>query len=1087
MASLRDLAIRILISGEDQTGPAVRSVTAGTEQMRKGFQNLEAAAKRILGITLFVGLAKEAIELSDTYKGLQGRLKQVTDSSEELEQVNKRLLTISQTAQVPLADTVTLYSRAALALNKMADGQEMAAKLTEVVALSFKAQNSSTSEMTSTVLQLTQSLATGNVTWEDFGNVAQSNLLLANIAAKNLGYDGIASLKMAISKAQVSGAQLAKALADGFDEVKAKADAMGLTVKGAWTQMNNALLVFIGQSKEANSVSAKLAGAIHLIADNFSTVVSIAITLAEVYAARLVVGMIASTKAFFDNAAAAKVAAIAQQEARAAAVALLQTKAQEAAVNVQLKQQLLLEAAQRRALATEATAEAAAIAKLTAAHKAYEVAVTRAGAANTRLAATQETVAVSSGLLSKALEVLGAALNRLFLAWIVIDTLSKFEWWDVMTAKIAYMTEKVMLFVDFMSRPFSFASFKEYQADLDATSLRYDEIIADIGKVDAADTDSAVKIKAAEDEKAKAVEAAGLKQQQSFASVQAAVKALTATIDAETKSQSAAIQQGLTDRIAAINAADSSDTEKESLRVAAKLAAIQQTLTLDQNAATQKLALIDQEYAAELANAQANAERLAAVETSKREAKLSVYRGIAEFYAGEIAKLSTLYGEETAAFAQSREDLQALARTHDQALRAIEQEGKTEHEKLAQDQSDFDAAMNEIRKERKKGEGADQQKINELTVEAKSLSADLTKTNVEGGLSQYKAKENLNKLYDVEKQALIENGVEHGKNALAVKSALDTATAALTNVNTQINTMTEALNKDYLLKIGVDQASVSAAQATIAELTKPETKVITIVTQAAQSGGGLAGYASGGPARRSGVLPGFGGGDKIHALLEAGEFIVRKEAVRALGVPVLNLVNAGQVPIKRAGGGLVNEDALLKKMAERKGEDDAFMIGSMLNNVTLYGFINNGSGDKTTTTQNMLRQLHNWGRDDLGQYIEAGMTDDAIKSAASFSATRDIILEKIKASGAAAMTPVAALAKAQALPSVDLQKFINKAAGSAASQAPSAQLLQTAKKTVNVNFQAPGAEAVSGQFNETDMQKLLNALQSAGLRTSLGA
>ena len=80
--------------------------------------------------------------------------------------------------------------------------------------------------------------------------------------------------------------------------------------------------------------------------------------------------------------------------------------------------------------------------------------------------------------------------------------------------------------------------------------------------------------------------------------------------------------------------------------------------------------------------------------------------------------------------------------------------------------------------------------------------------------------------------------------------------------------------------------------------------------------GGLIGsqlprYANGGlesgegHSRKTGSLGGYGGGDKVKALLEAGEFIVRKEAVRALGIARLHAINSGVIP-KFQHGGMVN-------------------------------------------------------------------------------------------------------------------------------------------------------------------------------------
>jgi tape measure domain-containing protein len=50
--------------------------------------------------------------------------------------------------------------------------------------------------------------------------------------------------------------------------------------------------------------------------------------------------------------------------------------------------------------------------------------------------------------------------------------------------------------------------------------------------------------------------------------------------------------------------------------------------------------------------------------------------------------------------------------------------------------------------------------------------------------------------------------------------------------------------------------------------------------------GGMVGYA------RGGKLPGYGGGDRVRALLEAGEFVIRKEAVRKYGLGLFHALNS---------------------------------------------------------------------------------------------------------------------------------------------------------------------------------------------------
>lgn len=62
--------------------------------------------------------------------------------------------------------------------------------------------------------------------------------------------------------------------------------------------------------------------------------------------------------------------------------------------------------------------------------------------------------------------------------------------------------------------------------------------------------------------------------------------------------------------------------------------------------------------------------------------------------------------------------------------------------------------------------------------------------------------------------------------------------------------------------------------------------------------------ATGGPVgyRTGGQLPGFGGGDRIPALLEAGEFIIRKEAVSRFGSGIFHALNSLQMPGFAMGG-----------------------------------------------------------------------------------------------------------------------------------------------------------------------------------------
>jgi tape measure domain-containing protein len=92
----------------------------------------------------------------------------------------------------------------------------------------------------------------------------------------------------------------------------------------------------------------------------------------------------------------------------------------------------------------------------------------------------------------------------------------------------------------------------------------------------------------------------------------------------------------------------------------------------------------------------------------------------------------------------------------------------------------------------------------------------------------------------------------------------------------------------------VDEALNNAA--------RPREAVITVREVQARANGGLIQRFAGG-----GKLPGYGGGDRISALLEAGEFVIRKEAVSKFGAGIFHALNNLRLPElpKFAAGGMV--------------------------------------------------------------------------------------------------------------------------------------------------------------------------------------
>jgi len=207
-----------------------------------------------------------------------------------------------------------------------------------------------------------------------------------------------------------------------------------------------------------------------------------------------------------------------------------------------------------------------------------------------------------------------------------------------------------------------------------------------------------------------------------------------------------------------------------------------------------------------------------------------------------------------------------------------------------------------------------------LAQDAESLYADLA-TEVTG---TEKGKEVVIQSLEETKEIAI-NGVTevgkfveqlYGKQRDAAAKARDEWTATADGINQQLNEIARQREANIVIQL----RNLEAAQSAINKLTRDETKHITVVTHhvEAKRFGGIAGTIM---ARTGRILAGYGGGDKIRALLEAGEGVVRKEAIRKYGEAFFHAYNNMKLDlsglVKARLGGVVSNISIPKTTGPR--------------------------------------------------------------------------------------------------------------------------------------------------------------------------
>jgi hypothetical protein len=135
---------------------------------------------------------------------------------------------------------------------------------------------------------------------------------------------------------------------------------------------------------------------------------------------------------------------------------------------------------------------------------------------------------------------------------------------------------------------------------------------------------------------------------------------------------------------------------------------------------------------------------------------------------------------------------------------------------------------------------------------------------------------------------------------------------ALKNINDLLATIPETI--DTKVKVEIDKQSYDRAMTSLKLLAGNKTLKFDI-SGAGDSNADYEGFATGG------ALSGYGGGDRIAAKLEPGEFVIRKESVRKYGLGLFAALNALNIPgrIKEKYGGMSFNLPQIPRMAFATG------------------------------------------------------------------------------------------------------------------------------------------------------------------------
>lgn len=227
---------------------------------------------RVAGFGLFGYGVKQildgAIELSDKWVDINGRIRIATSGAQEFEQTQKSLFDIAQRSRTEYSVVADQFSRLAIAGKGLGLSNPQAVALVDIITDAGRAAHRSASEIRSFATQFPQALATGKVAGDEFRSMLESYPQLIDVVSRNWkkqnGELGITRGELQkLSRDQKLWAdEFVNSLFRGRDELRKMAEQAPRTFEQAMVQMRNAWLKSVGEMAESSGFTTRMTAAL---------------------------------------------------------------------------------------------------------------------------------------------------------------------------------------------------------------------------------------------------------------------------------------------------------------------------------------------------------------------------------------------------------------------------------------------------------------------------------------------------------------------------------------------------------------------------------------------------------------------------------------------------------------------------------------------------------------------------------------------------------------------------------------------------------------------------------------------------------
>lgn len=296
-----------------ELGTQEKRVRMLEQQFQRSSGQISSTLKGLAGTLATAFTGRELINLVDTFTRFQNSLRVAGLEGAGLAATQEKLFALAQQYGVELESVGTLYSRAAQSADSLQASEADLLAVTEAVSASLRISGISATEAQGALLQLGQAFGSSRIQAEEYNSLIDSLRPLLKEAAKFIdgtggSLDGLTRKIKDTNGAGVTNIELMRGIVAALGNLKDQAASADGTISQAFTNLRNALTLYIGEADKANGASAAVAAGIQKLADNIDVLIPAIAILAANLGGRFVASAFAGGTALRAISAHATIA-----------------------------------------------------------------------------------------------------------------------------------------------------------------------------------------------------------------------------------------------------------------------------------------------------------------------------------------------------------------------------------------------------------------------------------------------------------------------------------------------------------------------------------------------------------------------------------------------------------------------------------------------------------------------------------------------------------------------------------------------------------------------------------------------------------